>query len=60
MMINKQVWECLHQLNVLHDIIAMEYADRWDLTWHLDQIENARICLYKVMEKDGDSDGKND
>lgn len=56
MMINKQVWECLHQLNVLHDIIAMEYADRWDLTWHLDQIENARICLYKVMEKDGEQE----
>lgn len=54
MTIKGQINVCLHNLNVLHDMISARQSEDFDLDWQLDQIENAKICVEKL--KDGDDE----
>ena len=54
MTIKGQINVCLHNLNVLHDMVSARRSEDFDLDWQLDQIEIAKICVEKL--KDGDSE----
>lgn len=54
MTIEGQINVCLHNLNVLHDMVSARRPEDFDLDWQLDQIEKAKICIEKL--KDGESE----
>jgi len=46
--IGEQINMCLHDLNILHDMVAADRADHWDVDWQMDQIEHAKICIERL------------
>lgn len=54
MTIKGQINVCLHNLNVLHDMVSARRSEDWDLDWQLDQIEGAKIAIEKI--KDGEQE----
>lgn len=54
MTIKGQINVCLHNLNVLYDMISHRHSEEPLVEWELLQVENARICLEKLMDGDND------
>ncbi len=54
MTIKGQINTCLHNLNVLHDMVSHRRSEDFDLDWQLGQIEIAKIAIEKL--KDGESE----
>lgn len=53
MTLNGQINACLRELNILRDMIHNKHESNWDLGWELDQIEHAKICLFRLQEGEG-------
>lgn len=50
MTIDEQINDCLHKLNVLHDMIVEQRQENFDLSWQLDQVENAKVCIRRLYD----------
>ena len=53
MTIKGQINVCLHNLNVLYEMVLHRRSEDWDLQWQLDQIDHARALIEQL--KDGDN-----
>ena len=49
--VNKQIQRCLHELNILRDLVNAERFDNWDLGWQLDRIRIAQNCVETLEDK---------
>lgn len=52
MTVAEQINRCMHELNVLHDIIEEQRFEDFDLHWQLDQVEYAKELVRRMLMED--------